>query len=79
MKEGQEGIDKSTILCYFPHLRAVVTSRNRKSVRRLRHVLIDPEALHKAQGEVLRSKKTLEEWREEAIEEKIDREQKKVK
>jgi hypothetical protein len=41
--------------------------------------LIDPEALHKARIEALCSKKTLGEWLEEAIDEKIEREQKKVK
>ena len=42
-------------------------------------VKIDPEALHKARVEALRSKKTLGAWLEEAIEEKLEREQKKVK
>jgi len=45
-----------------------------KSVRKPRHVLIDPEALHKARVEALRSKKTMGEWLEEAIYEKIERE-----
>ena len=60
----------------------MVTPRDRKSVRKPRHVLIDPEALHRARVEALRSKKTLGEWLEEAIEEKATREkreQKKVK
>jgi predicted HicB family RNase H-like nuclease len=57
----------------------MVTPRNRKSLRKPRHVLIDPEALHKARIEALRSKKTLGAWLEEAIDEKIEREQKKVK
>jgi len=35
--------------------------------------LIDPEALHKARVEALRSEKTLGEWLEETIEEKIER------
>jgi len=47
--------------------------------RKPRHVLIDPEALHKARIEALRSKKTLGEWLEDAIDEKIEREEKKVK
>ena len=54
--------------------KSMVTLRNRKSVRKPRHVLIDPEALHKARVEALRSKKTMGEWLEEAIEEKIERE-----
>jgi len=45
-----------------------------KSARKPRHVLIDPEALHKGRVEALRSKKTLGEWLEEAIYEKIERE-----
>ena len=57
----------------------MVTSKNRKSVRKPRHVLIDPEALHKARVEALRSKKTLGEWLEEVIEEKTERKQKQVK
>jgi len=47
--------------------------------RNPRHVLIDPEALHKARIEALRSRKTLGEWLEDAIDEKIEREEKKVK
>lgn len=35
---------------------------NEKPVRKLRHALIDPEALRKARIEALRSKKTLGEW-----------------
>lgn len=54
---------------------AMVTPKNRKS----RNVLIDPEALHKARVEALRSKKTIGEWLEEVIEEKIEREEKKLK
>lgn len=52
---------------------------NEKIIRKPRHVLIDPEALHKARIEALRSKKTLGEWLEAAIDEKIEREQKKAK
>jgi len=57
----------------------MVNPKNRKSVRKPRNVLIDPEALHKARVEALRKRKTIGEWLEEAIEEKIDREQKKLK
>ncbi|GAH60940.1 unnamed protein product [marine sediment metagenome] len=50
-----------------------------EKIRKPRHVLIDPEAFRKARIEALRSKKTLGEWLEEAIDEKIDREQKNLK
>ena len=53
---------------------AMVTQKNRKSVRKPRNVLIDPEALHNARVEALRSKRTVGEWLEEAIKEKIERE-----
>ena len=56
-----------------------MTLMNEKIVRKPRHVLIDPEALHRARIEALRSKKTMGKWLEEAIEEKIEREQKKAK
>ena len=52
---------------------AMVTPKNQKSVRKPRNVLINPDALHEAHLEALRSKKKLGEWLEEAIEEKIDR------
>ena len=41
--------------------------------------MIDPEALHKARVEALRAKKTLGEWLEETIDEKIEREEKQPK
>ena len=65
------------LLCAIYGLAIVILDR--KSVRKPRNILIDPDTLHKAHIEVLRSKKTLREWREEAIEEKIEREEKKVK
>jgi len=37
---------------------------NEKPVKKPRNVKIDPEALHRARVEALRSKKTLEEWLE---------------
>jgi predicted HicB family RNase H-like nuclease len=40
-----------------------------------RNVKIDPEVLHRARVEALRARKTLGEWLEEAIDEKIEREQ----
>jgi len=40
---------------------------------------VDPEALHRARVEAVFSKKTIAQWLEEAIEEKIEKEEKKVK
>jgi len=50
------------------------TLMNEKSVRKPRNVLINPDVLHKARVEALRSRKTLGQWLEEVIEEKIARE-----
>ena len=58
---------------------AMVTVMNEKIVRKPRNVLINPDALHKARVEALRERKTLGEWLEEVIEEKIEREQKQLK
>ena len=52
---------------------------NEKPIRKLRNVKINPDTLHKAWVEALRERKTLGQWLEEAIDEKIEREQKKVK
>jgi len=57
----------------------MVTLMNQKIVRKPRSVLINADALHRARVEALRARKTLGEWLEEAIEEKIEREEKKVK
>ncbi|MBA7555529.1 hypothetical protein ES705_48197 [subsurface metagenome] len=57
----------------------MVTSKNKKPVRKPRNVLIDPEAFHKARLEALRERKTIGQWLEELIEEKIEREEKKTK
>jgi hypothetical protein len=46
---------------------------NKRPARKPRHVLIGPEALHRARGKVLHTKKTLGEWLEEAIDERIER------
>ena len=54
----------------------MVTLKNQKSVRKTRNILINPDALHKARVESLRERKTIEQWLEELIEEKIEREQK---
>ena len=58
---------------------AMVTSMNKKSARKLRNILTNPDALHKARVEALRERKTIGQWLEELIEEKIEREQKKLK
>ncbi|MBA7674754.1 hypothetical protein ES703_82977 [subsurface metagenome] len=57
----------------------MVTVMNEKPVRKPRNIKVDPEAIHRARVEALRSKKVLGQWIEEAIDEKIEREQKKVK
>ena len=49
------------------------TLMNGKPARKPRNVLINPDALHRARIEALHLKKTLGEWLEEAIEEKIER------
>jgi len=45
-----------------------------KIIRKPRNVKINPDTLLKARVESLRSKKSLGEWLEEAIDEKIERE-----
>jgi len=50
----------------------MVTPMNEKPVRKPRNVKINPDALHRARVEALRERKTLGEWLEEAIEEKIE-------
>jgi len=52
----------------------MVTLRNEKIIRKPRNVFINPDLLHEAHVEALRSKKKLGKWLEEAIEEKIERE-----
>jgi len=47
---------------------------NEQPVRRPRNILIDPEAIHKARIEALRSRKTIGEWLEETIQQRIERE-----
>jgi len=51
----------------------MVASMNQKIVRKPRNVKINPDILLKARIEALRSRKTLGEWLEEAIEEKVAR------
>ena len=52
---------------------------NEKIVRKPHVVRIDLEAFHRARVEAVRSKRVVGEWLEEAIAEKIEREEKKVK
>ncbi len=58
---------------------AMETLMNKRALRKPRNVLINPDALHEARVEALRVRKSVGEWLEEAIEEKIEREQKNVK
>ena len=57
----------------------MVTLMNGKLVRKPRNVLINPDVLHKARVEALRERKTIGEWLEQLIEEKIVREGKQQK
>jgi len=61
------------VLCYVNCCNAIVTVMNEKPVRNPRSVKIDPEALHRTQGGVMRSKKEVGEWLEETIQEKVER------
>jgi len=54
----------------------MVTVMNEKPIRKPRNILINPDALHKARVEALRERKSLGQWVEEAIEEKIERNEK---
>ncbi|GAI18955.1 unnamed protein product, partial [marine sediment metagenome] len=56
-----------------------VTPMNEKLLRKPRNVKINPEFLHKARIEALRARKSLGQWLEEAIDEKIEREEKNLK
>ena len=51
---------------------ATMTPMNEKVLRKPRNVKINPEFLHKARVEALRARKSLGQWLEEAIEEKIE-------
>jgi predicted HicB family RNase H-like nuclease len=52
----------------------MVTAMNKKPItRKPRSVKIDPEALYRARVEAVRERKTLGQWLEEAIDEKIER------
>ena len=52
---------------------SIITPMNEKRAGKRRIVKMDPEALHKAQVEVLRSKRKWGGWLEEAIQEKVER------
>jgi len=52
---------------------------NEQLVRKPRNIKIYPDSLLRARIEALRSGKTMGEWLEEAIDEKIERELNKVK
>ena len=58
---------------------AIVTVMNEKPVRKPRNVKINPDTLHEARVEALHARKSLGQWLEEAIDEKIGGEEKKVK
>ncbi len=72
-------IDKNISLCYLKINTVMVALTNEKIVRNPRNVLINPDILREARIGALRARKTVGEWLEEAINEKLKREQKKVK
>lgn len=57
----------------------MITPKNKRALRKPRNVLINPDTLHEARVEALRARKSLGQWLEEAINEKIEREQKNLK
>jgi len=57
----------------------VIPLLDKKPVRKPRNVYINPDTLYKAHVEALRARKSLGQWLEGAIEEKLEREQKKAK
>ncbi len=54
---------------------AIVIVMDKKLVRKPRNIYINLDALHEAHGEALRARKTLGQWLEEAIGEKVAREE----
>ena len=52
-----------------------VIPMNKKVVRKPRNIWINPDALHKARVEAVRARKSLGQWLEELIEEKLAREE----
>jgi len=57
----------------------MVAEMNEKPIRKPRNVKIDPVAMRRARIEAIRGERSLGEWLEEAIDEKIEREKIKVK
>lgn len=55
----------------------MATLKDEMIVRKPRNVFINPDVLHEAHVKALRKRKPLGQWLEEAIKEKIEREQKK--
>jgi len=53
----------------------MVSPINKKPVRKPRNVWINPDALHVGRVQALRARKSLGQWLEEAIEEKVAREE----
>ena len=56
----------------------MVAEMNEQPVRKPRNVKIDPVAIRRARIEAIRSERSLGEWLEDAIDEKIQREKMKV-
>jgi len=52
---------------------------NEKPVRKPRNVKVNPDTLHEAQVEALRARKSLGQWLEEVMDEKIEREENNIK
>jgi len=65
----QQGLDKS---CYMRYTLGMKESKARPNTS----VRVDREVLHQARVSAVTAKKTLGHWLEEAIQEKIEREQK---
>ena len=57
----------------------VIQLMDKKAVRKPRNVYVNPDILYKAHVEALRLRKPLGEWLEEAIEQRLEREQEKPK
>ena len=68
-------VDKLWLSALLSYRSAMVTRMSEEIVRKPRSVLINPDALHEA----LRARKSLGQWLEQAIEGKIEREEKKLR
>jgi len=64
------GVPIGTPAVLWWYFSVMATLISEKPVRKPRNIKIDPEAVHRARVEALRSKKSLREWLEEAVEEK---------